>query len=364
MNSPGRSGPLETAVMKIRPSLLILAFAVFGLAGCGKSPATADKPAAKTALLIGLSLADLKEERWQRDRDLFVKKAAELGARVLIQDAGGDPQAQIEQCESLLNQGVKVLVVVPKNADTAARIVTTAHQANVKVLSYDRLIANADTDLYISFDNFKVGKIQAQTVLARASAGKYLLLGGDPADKNSDMLRKGQMEVLGPAIQAGKITIVANPFCDKWLRSEAARHTEDALAKAPDLAAIVASNDGTAGGAIASLKDKAGKIAVSGQDADLEACRNVAKGLQTVTVYKPIRKIADAAALLAAGLAQGESPETLASKIPDAVVTKINNGKTDVPTIFLEPIAVTRENLEATVIADGFHSKESIQAAP
>ncbi|MBI4027663.1 MAG: substrate-binding domain-containing protein [Verrucomicrobia bacterium] len=341
-------------------ALPILFLVGAALSGYAKEPKAATKPETKEIIRIGLSLADLKEERWQRDRDMFVQKAGQLGAKVMIQDAGGDPQTQIEQCETLLNQGATVLVVVPKNADTAARIVETAHRAKVRVLSYDRLIANADTDLYISFDNFKVGSIQAQAVLDKVPTGKYLLLGGDPADKNSAMLREGQMKALDPAVKAGKITIVGQPFCDKWLRAEAARHTEDALAKTPDLNAIVASNDGTAGGAIASLKSLAGKVAVSGQDADIEACQNVVKGLQTVTVYKPIRKIADAAAILAVGLAKDESVEELVKQISNAVFRKIHNGKTEVPTIFLEPVAVTKDNIQATVIADGFHSKEAV----
>ncbi len=317
--------------------------------------------------VIGLSLADLKEERWQRDRDFFVAKAKELGARVLVQDAGGDAQVQIEQCKNLLLQGAQVLVVIPKNADAAAPIVLQAHKKGVKVLSYDRLIANASPDLYISFDNFRVGEIQASEILKRVPEGKYLLLGGDPADQNAFMLREGQMKVLKPAVDAGKVRIVADPFCDKWLRAEATRYTEDALVKHPDLAAIVASNDGTAGGAIAALqaKGRAGAVPVSGQDADLEACQNVFKGLQAVTVYKPIKKIAEAAALIAIGLARGEDAASIGAKLSQdsafgARFTQIQNGASKTPTIFLTPIPVTKENLEATVVQDGFHSHDAV----
>ena len=211
---------------------------------------------------------------------------------------------------------------------------------------------------------------QASEVLKRAPKGKYLLLGGDPADQNAFMLREGQMKVLKPAIESGDIQIVADPFCDKWLRAEAARYAEDALTKHPDLAAIVASNDGTAGGAIAALQARglAGKVAVSGQDADLEACRNVAKGLQTVTVYKPIKKIAELSAHIAVMMAWGNDLSTIDMILSggeswDAQMKGFRDaevGKT--ATAFIAPIPVTKENLDQTVIADGFHSDEEVYA--
>ena len=343
----------------------MLLTSVMLLSGCGKQTSESDKPPAPqkdSPILVGLSLADLKEERWQRDRDMFTAKVEQLGGKVLVKDAGGDAQTQIEQCRNLLLQGVKVLAVVPKNADAAAPIIKDAHAKGLKVLSYDRLITNADTDLYISFNNYRVGEIQAKEILKAAPKGKYLQLGGDPADKNAGMLREGQLKVLKPAIDNKDIQIVADPFCDKWLRSEAQRHTEDCLAKHPDIVAIVASNDGTAGGAIASLKAKklAGKVVVSGQDADLEACRNVVRGLQLVTVYKPIRQISEAAAILSMQLADGKSVQDACKIIPDGVQLTIDNGKIDVPTIFLTPIPVTKDNIDETVIKDGYHSRDAV----
>lgn len=348
-------------------TICVAVVASVALPGCRKKAqpaAEAPGPEGAEELLIGMSLADLKEERWKRDRDMFIAKVEELGAKVLVKDAGGDAQTQIEQCKNLLLQGIKVLVCVPKNADAAAPIVVNAHRSDVPVLSYDRLITNADTDLYISFNNFRVGEIQAAEVLKRAPKGKYLLLGGDPADKNADMLRTGQLKVLQPAIDKGDIEVVADPFCDKWLRAEATRYTEDALAKHPDLVAIVASNDGTACGAIAALsaRNLAGKVFVSGQDADLEACRHVAKGFQAVTVYKPIRRIAEASAVMAVALAQGRSVAEVQALVTDCEKLEINNGSSEVPTIFLTPIPVTKANLAETVIADGFHPREKVLA--
>lgn len=320
-------------------------------------------------VVIGLSLADLKEERWKRDRDMFTAEVEKIGSRVLVRDAGGDARVQIEQCSNLLSQGVKALVVIPKNADAAAPIVAAARKKGVHVISYDRLITQENPEVYISFDNFKVGEIQATEILKRAPKGKYLLLGGDPADQNAFMLREGQMKVLKPAIETGDIQIVADPFCDKWLRSEAARYTEDAISKHPDLVAIVASNDGTAGGAIAVLKakNKAGQVVVSGQDADIEAVRNVAKGLQAVTVYKPIRKIAEFAANVAVILAQSDSFEATdgvlsGGKSWDAHFQRLKNGAFETNTYFIDPVPVTRDNIDATVIADGFHTREQVYA--
>ena len=339
---------------------ILLAAAITIMIGCNKQSggkSETQAAAGPAPILIGLSLADLKEERWQRDRDFFTAKAEALGAKVIVQDAGGDPNAQARQCDGLLAKGVKVLVVVPKNADAARPIVLNAHSKQVKVISYDRLIADSEVDLYLSFDNEKVGEIQARAIVAAAPKGNYLLLRGDPADKNSEMIHAGHMSVLQPLIDKGDIKVVADQSCDKWLRSEARRIAADALQKGR-IDAIVASNDGTASGAISALEDRklAGRIPVSGQDADLIVCQYVWKGLQTVTVYKPIRQLAEAAAELAVKAAQGGNF--------DSAGTKITNGPYQVPAIFLEPIAVTKANVLETVAADGFHTREEITGEP
>lgn len=342
--------PFRPALL-LAPAAVLFAAALFS--GCGKKESS-ENAADGEKLLIGLSLADLKEERWQRDRDYFVAKARELGAEVIVQDASGDPNAQLRQSDGLIAKGVKVLVVVPKNADAARPIVLGARAAGVKVISYDRLIGDAPVDLYLSFDNVKVGEIQARAIAERVPRGNYLILKGDPADKNSDMIHRGHLNVLQPLIDKGDITIAAIQSCDKWLRSEALRITADALQK-HRIDAIVASNDGTASGAIAALEARglAGKVPVSGQDADLVAVQNVWKGLQAVTVYKPIKALAETAAEQAVKAAKGEAL--------DAGVETLANGEYEVPALFLEPVAVTKENIMETVVADGFHSEEAIK---
>jgi len=329
--------------------LLLSALAVV-FSGC-KQKTEAAKPGRP---LIGLSLADLKEERWQRDRDFFIAKVESLGGQVIVQDAAGDPNAQMRQCDGLLAKGVGVLVVVPKNADAARPIVLSAHAKGVKVISYDRLIGGSDVDLYLSFDNEKVGEIQAQAIVEVMPKGNYLILKGDPADKNSEMISRGHLKILQPLIDKGDIHIAASQSCDKWLRSEAQRITADALQKSA-IDAVLASNDGTASGAIAALQSKglAGKIPVSGQDADLIACQYIWQGWQTVTVYKPIQKLAEAAAVQAMRMAEGKGADS------SQTVPLDNDGAT-VPALFLTPIPVTKENILATVAADGFHSKREI----
>ncbi len=317
------------------------------LGGCSKGKSEASK------MLIGLSIGDLKEERWQRDRDMFVAKAESLGAKVIVQDASGDPNTQIQQCDNMLVRGVKLLVVVAKNADASTPIVEKAHNKEVKVIAYDRMIANSDVDLYVSFNNVRVGEIQAEAILKKVPKGDYMILLGDPGDKNSAMVHNGHMNVLKGSIESGDIKLVHVQACDKWSGSEAKRITEDALLRYK-LDAIVASNDGTASGAIAALEASglAGKIPISGQDADLLNCQYVVQGKQSVTVYKPIKKLAEFTAEAAV--------QMLNNKPVEGINAKINNGKIDVPTVFLDPIPVTKDNIDETVIADGFHSKEDV----
>jgi D-xylose transport system substrate-binding protein len=335
---------------------MALALALLSL-GCASAPS--DQPAAPNKpadgkVRIGLSLDTLKEERWQRDRDLFVKKAEELGAEVLVQSANGNDRVQVQQAESLLTQDIDVLVVVPHNAEVAASIVESAKRQNVPVVSYDRLIKNSDVDLYLSFDNEKVGELQAKYLIERVPKGNYVLLGGAPTDNNAKMFRDGQMNILQPAIDRGDIKIVADQWAKDWQANEALKHTENALTQANNnVVAVVVSNDGTAGGSIQALQEQrlAGKVFVSGQDAELAGLQRIVAGTQSMTVYKPITKLAKRAAEVAVALARGETLEPT-STVP--------NGKKDVPSILLESVVVDKSNIDSTVIADGYQKREEI----
>jgi D-xylose transport system substrate-binding protein len=334
--------------------LALLAVLLAQLTACVEAPADKSDKAASGLIRIGLSMDTLKEERWQYDRDQFVQRAKELGADVLIQSADGDDNVQTQQAENLLTQGVNVLVIIPHNGEIAASIVDSAKKQNVPTISYDRLIRNSQPDLYVSFDNEKVGQLQAQYLLDRAPKGNYVLIGGAPTDNNALLFRKGQMSVLQPAIDSGNIHVVADQWARDWLASEGLKHTENALTQAHnDVVAVVASNDAVAGGAIQALEEQklAGKVLVSGQDADLAALQRIVAGTQSMTVYKPVSRLASRAADAAVALAKHQKVDTTAT---------VNNGKMDVPSLLLQPIVVDKANIMSTVIKDGYQKYDEV----
>ncbi|MFB2831918.1 D-xylose ABC transporter substrate-binding protein [Aeromonas jandaei] len=303
---------------------------------------------------IGMAIDDLRLERWQKDRDIFVKKAESLGAKVFVQSANGNEETQMSQIENMINRGIDVLVIIPYNGQVLSNVIAEAKREGIKVLAYDRMINNADIDFYISFDNEKVGEMQAKNILSHVPQGNYFLMGGSPVDNNAKLFRKGQMNVLEPQLKSGKIKIVGDQWVDAWLAENALKIMENALtANQNKIDAVVASNDATAGGAIQALEAQglAGKVAISGQDADLAGIKRIVAGTQTMTVYKPITKLADTAAQIAVELGDGKAPQSNAA---------LNNGIKDVPSYLLTPIAVDRSNIDSTVIADGFHSKAQV----
>jgi len=302
---------------------------------------------------IGFSMDTLKEERWQRDKALVEQRCKEVGAECEVQVANGDDAVQTKQCDNLLTKGVDVLIVAPHNGQIAASIVEAAHRQNVPVISYDRLIRNSDVDLYVSHQVLKMGQMQAQYALKNVPKGNYVLIGGSPTDNNAMLLREGQMNVLKPAIDRGDIKIISDQFAREWKPEEALRITEDALTKTNnDIQAIVASNDGTAGGAISALPPQlVGKVLVTGQDAALDAVQRIVDGKQTMTIYKPIKPLAYSAVDSAIKLAHKEKVDAK---------DKVNNGKIDVPSILQEPIVVDKNNVMETVIKDGYHQMEDV----
>lgn len=332
-------------------SIFILG-SIFSFQSYAQSSATQPKK-----IRIGFAMDTLKEERWQKDKEMFTKALEKEGAEVLVQAANGNAARQLSQAENLLTQNIDLLVVVPADGVSAAKIVEAAHKQHIKVLSYDRLIKNSEVDMYISFDNEEVGRLQAQYLLNRAPKGNYILIGGAPTDNNAQMFRKGQMDILKPAVDRGDIKIYADQWAKDWQASEALRHVENALTKAKkdnvDIKAVVASNDGTAGGVIAALKQQKldGKVLVSGQDADLAGCQRIIDGSQVMTVYKPIHILSQEAAKLALKMAKNE--KIISSRT-------VANGKRDVPSVLLTPIQVDAQNLSDTVIKDGFHSRNEV----
>jgi D-xylose transport system substrate-binding protein len=334
---------------------LVLAF-LLAVGGCSKSsPEKNASPSAKGKIRIGFSMDTLKEERWHRDRDLLVQRAQELGAEILVQAANGNDALQNSQAENMLTQGVDVLLVAPHNGKTAAVIVEAAHKAGVPVIAYDRLINDADVDLYVSFDNERVGEMQAEYLVARKPRGNYVVIGGAPTDNNAHLYHRGEMKILEPYVSRADIKIVADQWARDWLAVEALKIMENALTtNANRVDAVAAANDGVASGAIQALAEQkmAGTTLVSGQDAELSACQRIAEGTQSMTVYKPIRLLAFKAAEVAVKMARKE---------PHGEATRgLSNGKIDVPSILIAPTAVDKDNLASTVIADGYQKLEDV----
>jgi D-xylose transport system substrate-binding protein len=321
-------------------------------AGAGPGATKVDHP------LIGLSLDTLKEARWQADRDLFVDQAKKAGARdVLVQSANSDDSRQIADVTSLISSGVNVLVIVPHDGAAMAQAVKLAHDANIPVIAYDRLIRDSDLDLYMSFDNVRVGRKQAQYLvehLKNPGHGRIVRIYGSKTDNNAALFKQGQDEVLKPYIDRGDIVVVQEDWAEDWKPENAKRIVNAAISKGgKNIDAVLASNDGTAGGAIQALSEEglAGKVLVTGQDAELVACQRIVQGTQAMTIYKPLKKLATLAAQKAVAVGQGKSV---------VANSTVNNGKTDVPSILEDVIAVDKDNLMDTVVKDGFHKKEEI----
>ncbi len=343
---------------------LFILFVAFMSAACVSAPqdgasTSTDTAAPTTAggkIKVGFSMDTLKEARWQRDKELFEKRIRELGGEVLTTVANGSDADQINQCENLLTQGVNVLVIVPHNGEALSNVVVAAKRQGVPVISYDRLIKNADIDLYASHQVVKIGELQAQYALDKVPQGNYLLIGGSPTDNNALLLREGQMKVLKPAVDAGRVKIVADPFAREWQANIAQNLTENALTQSGNnIQAVVVSNDGTAGGVVQALlaQGLAKKTIVTGQDADLAALQRIAAGTQSMTIYKPIQPLAYGAA---------EAAMKLARKETIATADKINNVTKDVPSLLYEPVVVDQNNIMSTIVKDGFQTYDAIYA--
>lgn len=314
--------------------------------------------ASKAQPVIGLSLDTLKEERWQRDRDTFIAAAKALGATVIVQSANSDDTRQVRDVESLISRNVDVLVIVPHNGAAMTRAVRSANEARIPVIAYDRLILNAPIDYYLTFDNVKVGEAQANYIVPRLPTdrtARIVRIYGAPTDNNAKLFKQGQDNVLLPLIKAGKIEVVHEDWALDWKPENAKRIMNAAITKAGrNIDAVVVSNDGTAGGAIQALLEEglAGKVLVTGQDADLAACQRILRGTQSMTVYKPLKNLATLAAQIAVDVAKGNKPVTTAT---------LNNGSRDVPSVFQTVISVDKDNLASTVIADGFHPAAALK---
>ena len=304
-------------------------------------------------LVIGFSLGTLKEERWLKDRDILIAKVREMGADIIVQNANNDDQDQLKQVKYLLEQGIDVLIIVPNDLEKASSAVEMAKRQGVKVISYDRLVLKSNVDLYVSFDNEKVGELMAKYIVNRIGKGSILIVNGDSRDHNTRIIKQGYDKVLSDKIKDGSVDIIAEQWADNWMKEYGFDVTVKAIQEGKKIDGVIAGNDSLAEGAIEALSEHrlAGKVLVVGQDADLSACQRIVEGTQLMTVYKPIEKLAGETARLAVMLAKGESLN---------IEKTTYDGKYDIPYFELEPIPVDKNNIDSTIIKDGFHIKEEI----
>jgi D-xylose transport system substrate-binding protein len=305
------------------------------------------------APVIGFSLDSLVVERWQKDLDIFSRSARDLGADLILKVANQDPVVQERQVRELMAQGIDVLVIVPNDADRLSAVVTEVKASGIPVLSYDRLVRRAGVDLYLSFDNEKVGALMAGALAQAVPSGNYVIINGAKSDNNAVLLSHGIHQVLDPQVAAGKVQIISEIWPSDWNSGEAKSSLEAIVTRNRRIDAVIAGNDMLAEAAINVLSENRlmGKVRVAGQDAELAACQRIAEGSQFATVYKPIDRLALKAAGFAVMLAKGE---------PIGVEAVIYDGAGFVPYGKLEPVLVTKDRLTATVIKDGFHEAKDV----
>jgi D-xylose transport system substrate-binding protein len=336
-----------------------------------QAPQVTQAPAAGGGGKIALLLPETKTTRYEAaDRPYFTQKFNELcpDCELIYSNANQDAQLQLSQAEAALADGAQVLVLDPVDSASAGVIADRAKEQGVPVIAYDRLILNSDgVNYYISFDNEEVGKLQANSLWDRlqqlgVSNPTIVMINGSPTDNNASLFKAGAHSVFDPLVNDGQLTIAKEYDTPDWSPNEAQNEMEQALtAMSPQIPdGVYCANDGTAGGAIAAMKgaDISPLPPVTGQDAELAAIQRILAGEQYMTVYKAIKPEADAAAQLAYDLLTGQ-------EVPQSMTEgkTVNNGTYDVPSVLLTPIAVTKDNVKDTIVADGFHTVDEICTA-
>jgi D-xylose transport system substrate-binding protein len=353
--------------MRYRAWLIAAVMAATGaivFAGCGDDETGGDSGASgggggdkgKVAVLLPDSKSSV---RWETVDRPFLKKAFDdAGIENEIQNAEGDKATQQQQAEQAITNGAKVLLLVNLDSGSGAAIAANAKSQDVKVIDYDRLTLNGDSDYYVSFDNEAVGKLQGeglQTCLEGKDKPAVAVLNGSPTDNNATLFKNGYDSVINPHFDDGSWTEVADQAVPDWDNQKALTIFEQMLQKANNkIDGVLAANDGLGNAAISAIKQrKLPQIPVTGQDATLQGIQNIVNGDQCMTVYKAIKKEADAAAKIAIALINGETPD---------VSDKIDNGTKEIPAQFEEPVAVTKDNIKDYLGEPDFPTKEDICA--
>jgi D-xylose transport system substrate-binding protein len=341
--------------MKAKRGLILVLLAgtiIFGMMGCNKQSQNAENSGDK--LKIGISLPTQREERWVLDRESFERVAAAAGIEVAIQIADNDAARQQAQCENLISQGINVLIIAPHDGDAAKNIADMAHAANIPVISYDRLIFNANVDLYVTFDQLRIGYLMGEYMATHLDSGNIVFLTGDPGDNTCVYLRQGAMNAIQPKIDSGDYRIVLEQECRDWMASEALKHVENALTITNNnIQGVIAPNDGTAGGVIQALAAQglAGQVIVTGQDSEVDAIKRIIDGTQSMTVFFDVRDLAAAAFNAAVGIVQGGNSGATGVQ---------NDGTYDVPVLEFPAVQVTRDNYQSLLIDSGYMSANAL----
>jgi D-xylose transport system substrate-binding protein len=302
---------------------------------------------------VGVSWSNFQEERWKTDEAAIKAELAKRGAKYVSADAGGSPEKQLADVDGLIAKGATALIILAMDKDAIIPALAKAKAKNLPVVAYDRLI-EAPGVFYITFDNKEVGRAQARAVFAAKPKGNYVMIKGSPTDPNANFLRAGQQEVIDAAVKKGDIKIVGDEYTEGWKPEVAQKNMEQILTRAGGkVDAVVASNDGTAGGVVAALSARGLKgVPVSGQDGDHAALNRVALGTQTVSVWKDARDLGREAAAAAVTLAAGQ-------KVAGTVTWAEGEKKVPMTAMFLKPVPVTRENLDV-VIKAGWVAKDVV----
>jgi len=306
---------------------------------------------------IGLSLDTLVQSRWPQDLKYMQTYAAQAGATLTYYSASSVDATHVSQIENLIAQKVNVIIIVPHDSAAVAPTIALAHKAGIKVIAYDRIISNSAVDFYDSYNSVTVGELEAKYVIAAipktVPIPNVMIVDGAPTDPNALQVHTGVMSVLQPLITAGKIKVVYDQYTPNWDPDIANSDVTSFLATGVKVNAIICANDGMADGVAAALKTAGllGTIPLSGQDAAISAIQRLVAGTQAVSVYKPLNTEAKIAIEAAIAFAEGKKPPTN---------TTFNNGQINVPTYLLTPEAVTKDNINSTVIKDGFLTTQAI----
>ncbi len=333
--------------------LLISVILAVYIAGCA-----AEKPQDDDQIKIGFMVDSLVIERWQKDRDIFVAKAKELGAEVVVKNANENAELQSKQVRELVDMGVDVIVIIPYDKEDIGQALKQAKRSGVKVISYDRLARYGDVDAYLSFDNIEVGRLMGNALVEKVPEGNYVIINGSPKDNNSFMFNEGYMSAISPKVTSGEIRIVKEIWAEDWREIYAYNAVAELINEGVEIDGIIGGNDDLAEGTIKALLERqlASQVIVVGHDGNLSACQRIVEGTQYVTIYKPIKTLAQKAAEIAWAMAiQGD-----AFDMSEQTDVLINDGERDVPYVSVTPYLVTKDNLAETVIKDGFHTKEEV----